>query len=157
MQKIRRKYEENRLFDCHVRGTICSLNEKRPWLNGITLRGRRRRRRQKGCISTGRRPGCMVLPARRAVCLFFLGRSPVVKVFFILRRRRHHTLGPKVRRPLSASEHNPPTNVGHNPRGFRPRHPSSFDPSRRRRVIKGAYHNPQAEGLSNLAHRPSAL
>ena len=37
MQKIRRKYEGNRLFDCHVRGTICSLNEKRPWLNGITL------------------------------------------------------------------------------------------------------------------------
>ena len=37
MQKIRRKYEENRLFDCHVRGTICSLNEKRPWLNGINL------------------------------------------------------------------------------------------------------------------------
>jgi hypothetical protein len=39
MQKIRRKYEGNRLFDCHVRGTICSLNEKRPWLNGITPEG----------------------------------------------------------------------------------------------------------------------
>ena len=39
MQKIRRSYEGNRLFDCHVRGTICSLNEKRPWLNGITLKG----------------------------------------------------------------------------------------------------------------------
>ena len=25
--------------------------------------GRRRRRRQKGCISTGRRPGCMVFPS----------------------------------------------------------------------------------------------
>ena len=39
MQKIRGKYEGNRLFDCHVRGTICSLNEKRPWLNGITPEG----------------------------------------------------------------------------------------------------------------------
>ena len=46
MQKIRRKYEENRLFDCHVRGTICSLNEKRPWLNGITLEGNASKRQR---------------------------------------------------------------------------------------------------------------
>ena len=43
--------------------------------------------------------------ARRAVCLFSPVESPVVKVFFILRRRRHHnpmTLLNPLNQPASA-------------------------------------------------------
>ena len=39
---------------------------------------------------------------------------------FIARKGDTTTLGPKGRRPLSGSEHNPPPSGGHNPRGEAP-------------------------------------
>ena len=45
---------------------------------------------RRGAFPSRQRRGCMVFPARKAVCLFSPGESPVIKVFFILRRRRHH-------------------------------------------------------------------
>ena len=53
------------------------------------------------------------------------------------------TLGPKGRRPLSASEHNPPPSSGHNPRGEAP---STLTPKACPRAIR----NPRPEGPSNL-------
>ena len=63
-------------------------------------------------VAPATKGGLLFSPAR-AVCLFSHGRSPVLKVFFILRRRRHHnprakgasnlssfrTFGPKGRQP----------------------------------------------------------
>ena len=59
----------------------------------LPLRGRRRRRRQKGCISL----------ARRAVGLFSCGRSPVVKVLFILAAEPPTTTLSRQRRLLNLS------------------------------------------------------
>ena len=59
------------------------------------------------------------------------------------------TLGPKGRRPLSASEHNPPPSSGHNPRGEAP---STLTPKACPRAIR----NPRPERPSNLRTlRPS--
>ena len=94
MQKIRRKYEKNRLFDCHVRGTICSLNEKRPWLNGITLRGRRRRRRQKGCISPAHKGGWPVFHRAKPGCKGFIHTGGKAAHHNPQRQSRCQTLAP---------------------------------------------------------------
>ena len=60
------------------------------------------------------------------------------------------TLGPKGRRPLSASEHNPPPSSGHNPRGEAP---STLTP----KACPRAIHNPRPERPSNLRTlRPQA-
>ena len=60
------------------------------------------------------------------------------------------TLGPKGRRPLSASEHNPPPSSGHNPRGEAP---STLTPKACPRAIR----NPRPERPSNLrTFRPQA-
>ena len=53
------------------------------------------------------------------------------------------TLGPKGRRPLSASEHNPPPSSGHNPRGEAP---STLTPKACPRAIR----NPRPERAVKL-------
>ena len=53
---------------------------------------------RRGAFPSRQRRGCMVFPARKAVCLFSPGESPVIKVFFILRRRRHHNPRQRSRR-----------------------------------------------------------